>query len=126
MLGYTCVAIVKKCLNLEASLYTLLKILSVTLFEKMSLQQAFPDNDYKMLEWVPINRLHIFAFYFPQYYKNILLITNPHLRGEESMEVCAPPPVPPKICTSTELKAITAIPAIAPLGSNSSKDTALK
>ncbi len=36
------VAIVQKCLNLDASLYTLLQILSVTLFEKMPLQQAFP------------------------------------------------------------------------------------
>ena len=44
---YVLVAIVKKRLNLDASLYTLLQILSVTLFEKMPLQQAFPDNDYK-------------------------------------------------------------------------------
>lgn len=42
---YVLVAIVKKRLNLEASLYTLLQILSVTLFEKMPLQQAFPDSD---------------------------------------------------------------------------------
>jgi hypothetical protein len=34
------VAIVKKQLRLDASLYTLLQILSVTLFEKMPLQQA--------------------------------------------------------------------------------------
>src|SRR5574338_1593530 len=38
---YVLVAIVKKRLNLDASLYTLLQILSVTLFEKMPLQQAF-------------------------------------------------------------------------------------
>ena len=56
------VAIVKKRLNLEASLYTLLQILSVTLFEKMPLQQAFPDNDYKMLDGVPCNQLNLFAF----------------------------------------------------------------
>jgi hypothetical protein len=37
---YVLVAIVKKRLNLDASLYTLLQILSVTLFEKMPLQQA--------------------------------------------------------------------------------------
>ena len=43
---YVLVAIVKKRLNLDASLYTLLQILSVTLFEKMPLQQAFPDSDY--------------------------------------------------------------------------------
>ena len=38
---YVLVAIVKKRLNLDASLHTLLQILSVTLFEKMPLQQAF-------------------------------------------------------------------------------------
>lgn len=39
------VAIVKKRLDLDASLYTLLQILSVTLFEKMPLQQDFPVGD---------------------------------------------------------------------------------
>ena len=39
---YVLVAIIKKRLNLDASLYTLLQILSLTLFEKMPLQQAFP------------------------------------------------------------------------------------
>ena len=37
---YVLVAIVKKRLNLEASLYTLLQILSLTLFEKMPILQA--------------------------------------------------------------------------------------
>lgn len=37
---YVLVAIVKKQLHLDASLYTLLQVLSVTLFEKMPLQQA--------------------------------------------------------------------------------------
>lgn len=41
---YVLVAIVKKRLNLDASLYTLLQILSVTLFEKMPIQQAFPSD----------------------------------------------------------------------------------
>ncbi len=44
---YVLVAIVKKRLNLDASLYTLLQILSLTLFEKMPLQQAFAGSDYK-------------------------------------------------------------------------------
>jgi hypothetical protein len=35
---YVLVAIIKKKLQLDASLYTLLQILSVTLFEKMPLQ----------------------------------------------------------------------------------------
>jgi IS4 transposase len=43
---YVLVAIVKKRLGLNASLYTLLQILSVTLFEKMPLQQAFPDSNF--------------------------------------------------------------------------------
>lgn len=38
--------LVKKRLALDALLSTLLQILSVTLFEKMPLQQAFPDNDH--------------------------------------------------------------------------------
>jgi len=43
---YVLVAIVKKRLNLDASLYTLLQILSLTLFEKITLQQALTnDND---------------------------------------------------------------------------------
>jgi len=40
---YVLVAIIKKELNLPASLHTLLQILSVTLFEKMPLQQALAD-----------------------------------------------------------------------------------
>jgi len=59
---YVLVAIVKKRLNLDASLYTLLQILSVTLFEKMPLQQAFPGSNYKMLDGVPCNQLNLFAF----------------------------------------------------------------
>jgi hypothetical protein len=37
---YVLIAIIKKKLNLDTSLYTLLQILSITLFEKMPLQQA--------------------------------------------------------------------------------------
>ena len=57
---YGLVAIGKKRLNLDASLYTLLQILSVTLFEKMPLQQAFPGGDYKMGSGVPSNQLILF------------------------------------------------------------------
>ena len=46
---YVLVAIVKKRLQLDASLYTLLQILSLTLFEKMPILQALsqdqPTND---------------------------------------------------------------------------------
>jgi hypothetical protein len=37
---YVLIAIVKKRLDLEVSLYTLLQILSVSLFEKIPIQQA--------------------------------------------------------------------------------------
>lgn len=37
---YVLIAVIKKKLNLDVSLYTILQILSVTLFEKMPLQQA--------------------------------------------------------------------------------------
>ena len=59
---YVLVAIIKKRLNLDASLYTLLQILSVTLFEKMPLQQAFPGSDYKIPMDIPLNQLNLFAF----------------------------------------------------------------
>src|SRR5262245_26392039 len=41
---YVLVAIVKKRLNLDASLYTLLQILSLTLFEKMPILQALSQD----------------------------------------------------------------------------------
>jgi len=59
---YVLVAIVKKRLNLDASLYTLLQILSVTLFEKMPLQQAFPGNDCKTIDGSLRNQLNLFNF----------------------------------------------------------------
>ena len=59
---YVLVAIVKKRLNLDASLYTLLQILSLTLFEKMPLQQAFPGSDYKMIDGMLCNQLNLFTY----------------------------------------------------------------
>jgi len=44
---YVLVAILKKQLKLEQSLYTILQILSITLFEKTHILQAFTENDYK-------------------------------------------------------------------------------
>jgi hypothetical protein len=43
------VAIVKKRLGAEASLYTILQILSLTLFEKTTLDQLLSDANYKTL-----------------------------------------------------------------------------
>jgi hypothetical protein len=36
----------KKRLKIEASLYTILQVLSVTIFERMPLLQALTDSDY--------------------------------------------------------------------------------
>jgi transposase len=58
---YVLVAIIKKKLQLDASLYTLLQILSVTLFEKMPLQQAFPASEYIPHEGYPRNQLNLFT-----------------------------------------------------------------
>jgi len=44
---YVLVAIIKKRLNLEISLYTILQILSITIFERSSLLQVLTDNEYK-------------------------------------------------------------------------------
>jgi hypothetical protein len=59
---YVLVAIVKKRLNLEASLYTLLQILSVTLFEKMPLQQSLTTNQCKNGNMISDNQLDLFEF----------------------------------------------------------------
>ena len=57
---YVLVAIVKKRMNLNQSLYTILQILSVTLFEKTPILQALSQVDYKTLEGVGCNQLYLF------------------------------------------------------------------
>ncbi len=59
---YVLVAIVKKRLNLEASLYTLLQILSVTLFEKMPIESALSQGWSKTDETSSDNQLNLFAY----------------------------------------------------------------
>ena len=44
---YVLVAIIKKRLKIDASLYTILQILSVTIFEKMPLSQVLTEMSYK-------------------------------------------------------------------------------
>ena len=56
------VAIVKKRLNLDASLYTLLQILSVTLFEKIVIRQAVTGAAYKSASDAQCNQLNLFVF----------------------------------------------------------------
>jgi hypothetical protein len=59
---YVLIAIVKKRLNLEVSLYTLLQILSVSLFEKMPIHQAFSDSDLQSECFQTDNQLNLFHF----------------------------------------------------------------
>jgi len=57
---YVLVAIIKKELNLKASLHTLLQILSLTLFEKVSLQQTLTDLDTDATDLNLSNQLTLF------------------------------------------------------------------
>lgn len=59
---YVLVAIVKKRLNLDASLHTLLQILSVTVFEKIQIQQALAGADPTAENSMHANQLNLFAF----------------------------------------------------------------
>lgn len=58
--AYVLVAIVRKRLGLEASLYQILQILSVTLFEKTPISQAFEHSDSQDLLLVNPNQLILF------------------------------------------------------------------
>jgi hypothetical protein len=57
---YLLVAIVKKKLELPGSLYTLLQVLSVTLFEKMPISQALQQKEYTSLLTANSNQLILF------------------------------------------------------------------
>jgi hypothetical protein len=59
---YVLVAIIKKRLGLDASLYTLLQILSVTLFEKMPMPQALSASQFQSNHPTTDNQLTLFAF----------------------------------------------------------------
>jgi len=59
---YTLIAIVRKELHLDASLYTLLQILSVSVFEKTPLLQAFSETIYKPEPHDSCNQLNLFDF----------------------------------------------------------------
>ena len=62
--GSVCVlvAIVKKRVTLEASLYTLLQIFSVTLFEKMPMPQALSETETRFKEHDIDSQLNWFGF----------------------------------------------------------------
>ena len=57
---YVLVAIIKKELNLDLNLYTILQILSVTLFEKMSILQVLMEAGYKTDSSDSCNQLMLF------------------------------------------------------------------
>lgn len=57
---YLLVAIMKKKLKLDQTLYTILQILSITLFEKIPIQQAFQDVELQNDNDSPSNQLKLF------------------------------------------------------------------
>ena len=57
---YVLVAIIKKHLNLGLNLYTILQILSVTLFEKVPILQVLTEADYKTESANSCNQLMLF------------------------------------------------------------------
>ncbi len=59
---YVLVAIVRKRLKLEASLYTLLQVISVTIFEKMPLLTAFSLEPNRSIDTGSDNQLNLSNF----------------------------------------------------------------
>jgi IS4 transposase len=58
---YVLIAIVKKELQINASLYTLLQILSVSVFEKTELSSAFQGDEYSSEMLDTANQLNLFG-----------------------------------------------------------------
>ncbi len=63
---YVLVAIIKKRLEIELSLYTILQILSVTVFEKMPILQVLTNSDCKYENPMSHNQLNLFEKTFGQ------------------------------------------------------------
>ena len=59
---YVLVAIVRKRMSLESSLYQILQILSLTLFEKTPILQALQASDFQEESLNPGNQLNLFDF----------------------------------------------------------------
>jgi hypothetical protein len=57
---YVLVAILKKRLNIDNSLYTLLQVLSLTLFERASINQLLMDSDYNSADSLERSQLTLF------------------------------------------------------------------
>lgn len=60
--AYVLVAIIKKRLDIPADLYTILQILSLTLFEKISLKHMLMGEEYKTNETENHNQLNLFDY----------------------------------------------------------------
>jgi len=59
---YSLIAIIKKELNVEVSLYTLLQVLSVSAFEKIELQRAFAKEEPQTEQGWICKPLQLFDF----------------------------------------------------------------
>ncbi len=59
---YVLIAIIKKRLSLEANLYTLLQVLSLTVFEKMSLLQVLSCTENTEDRCLTANQLNLFGY----------------------------------------------------------------
>jgi len=59
---YVLIAIIKKELHLDASLYTLLQILSVSIFEKTQISCAFQVDTTQIISPTNSNQLNLFEF----------------------------------------------------------------
>ena len=58
---YVVVAIVRKRLGLQISLYQILQILSVTLFQKTPILRALQPSDFEDIEFDFANQLNLFT-----------------------------------------------------------------
>lgn len=57
---FVLLAIIKKQLKIEQSLYTFLKVISISIFEKTPIKQLFDDGDYKNVNNRDSNQLFLF------------------------------------------------------------------
>ncbi len=57
---YVLIAIIKKRIKIDLSLYTILQILSVTVFERMPILQILTNSDYSSNESLSHNQLNLF------------------------------------------------------------------
>ena len=60
MTVYVLVAVLRNWLGISADLYTILQVLSLTLFEKMPICKLFSDTDYNLSNLENPNQLILF------------------------------------------------------------------